>query len=599
MGLSSIPGEETKKQTDCETATKDLRDRQDNDWALVRLDSQEYLIPKSEGEWEQIVTNRAAAEFYKITDYLSYARRKLFIPIKDEDRKGRKDLTLTEQLANGCIYLADNLESGLPYQIESQSVLSFYRVIRGWSAIRFLLRENEDEDKLVPDVAIWDPRNTYWLVGKNRLVWVCYVSFRTKEEILDEYPGWNGTVGLQGKMGNTNKSQNLTAIYDVWAVEEGKEAQEGVIIGGEYVKEPEDIGLDYLPIRIKAGRSTPFISDTLHSDNIKYVGESFLASTRDLLPVESRLMSYEMTRASQLAKAPVIIEFDGSGNAQPPGMDVDPQVKGRIIYLDTSKGQKFSDRLIPPTGTDIGASISIMQRMLEMGGSASLSLGLPPYPETARATDIIAHIDLQKINPFKLGVESDIKWWAEEIVRQFKNGDFKEYEIEGRDESNNPYNVKVKPDKIDDNWRFQCELIPDLLRDKAANLAWIGEAMKLGLIGVETGRDQSQIVVNTDLESEKIAREQARAVFGIGKMEAFMAFVKDYAKDPTPQNRFLLAFAFKNLQEALTPQQPQGPQRPAQIEQNAAAVPDDIRQAAQRQIPQTATAQGAPPQRVI
>ena len=236
------------------------------------------------------------------------------------------------------------MDSDLPYQQVSQNLFSFYRVFRGWTSQRFILREEEDGDKLISDNAIWDPRNTYWIPGKKRLVWVCYVCYRTKEEIEDEYPGWNGAVGVPGKTGDSDLGQKLTAVFDVWSIQKDEddqkgevEAEEGVIIGSEYVKDPEKIGLDYLPIRINPGRTTPLISDGLHDDNIKMVGESYLASIRDILPVESRLMSYMMTNASHLAKAPMIIKFNSDLAPQPPGFDKDPYVKGWIAIVDLAE----------------------------------------------------------------------------------------------------------------------------------------------------------------------------------------------------------------------------------------------------------------------
>ncbi len=594
MAISTSAADEVKKQIAVNTATLPLRERWDNDWALIRLTSALYKIPEEEGEWDNVVTNRAPAEFYKITDYLAYARRKLWIPIQSEDKKGRKELSQTELLANGCIYLADNLETGLPYQQKSQDALSFFRVARGWSASRFLLRE--EEGKLKPDTAFWDPRNTYWMTGRQRLVWVCYERFATKEEIQDEYKGWNGTVD----------HNNMASIKDVWSINldtdertEGGlkpgDAQEAVIIGNEYVREPKKIGLDYLPIRINAGRTTPLIRDALHKDNIVMVGESLLASTRTMLPIESRLMSYELTRAGQLSKAPMVIKFDSNQDPIPPGYELDPSVKGRTIFLDAAKGQEFSERLIPPEGSNIVNMIGMVQTMLMIGGLTSLTHGMGPYPDTAQGTDIIAHKDLEKMNPFKLGIESDYVWWAEEIVRQYKNGDFDDYEIEGLDGANNPFKAKIKSDKIDTNWKFKCELIPDLLRDKAANLNWVTSAIKSGLISTETARDQAQIVIDTDLESQKVAREQARSVLNIGPVEAVLAMVDDHIKSPTPQSRFILQYAMQKLVETMgggEQAQPGASAETASTGQgdSAVAVPDNVRQAAEAQ--QIAAQQG-------
>ena len=583
--ISTNPADEIKKQTECETATEPLRARWDADWALSRLDSEEYKIPTDEGTWETVISNRAAAEGFKIMDYLCYARRKLWIPIPDADKEKRKDLTLTEQLANGCIYLADNEESDNPYQQDSQSALAFYRVQRGWSAKRFILRD--EDDKLIPDIAIWDPRNVYWKMGKKRFIWVCYVNYRTEDEIKDEYHGWNG------KFDERNSIGKMMPVYDIWAINLDKDerngtkvgdAEEAVAISREYVKEPEKTGLDYLPIRIKPGRAIPLIHDD-KSDNIKYVGEGFLASNRQVVVNTSKMLSILMTSAKQQAKSPIVIEYDSTQGPAPSFGDKDPFVAGRTIFLDVAKKQKVAERLQPPTLDQILTVFNILSGEASIGGLSPVAWGQINQALPAQGIDILTHSTMDAIKPFKQGMELDYVWWASEIVRQFKNGDFKEYEIEGRDSSDNPFKVKVKPDKIDKNWKFQCELVPDLLRDKAANLAWVLSAIKGGMLSMESGRDMAQLVTDTDLESQKIAKEQADAVFNIGQVEAVIAKIKDYGKKPTMEDYFLLKYMMNQLGKAISPPQPPtnpggNGSMPVKETNNVMAIPEQIRQAA-------------------
>ena len=95
MPLSTDPQDEVKKVQDVINTTDELRTRMDDDWGLFRLDEEIYSIPTAEGEWDRVISNRAPAEGNKIIDYLSYARRKLWIPLTEEKHKGRKSLTST------------------------------------------------------------------------------------------------------------------------------------------------------------------------------------------------------------------------------------------------------------------------------------------------------------------------------------------------------------------------------------------------------------------------------------------------------------------------------------------------------------------------
>lgn len=501
--LSYIASEEVAKVTTAETRTSALRDRMDHDYGLFTLDTSLYYISESEGKWDNVITNRAASEGNKMIDYLSYARRMLWIPQTDETESERKRLTATEQLGNGCIYMADAINEDIPDYIDIQSALSFYKVIRGWSAGRYILRD--DDDKLIPDIAVWDPRNTYWHQGSKRLTWVCYVRYATEGEIRDEYHGYNGKLTTEaGSAGGYCK------VYDVWGFPEGKkEAHEGVIVGGEWVKEPEPVGMDYLPIRIRAGRSTPIIRDGERNDTMKHVGESFLVNNREMLPVESRLLTYKIHKAGIESKPARPVIYDSTKGELPPTWEK-PLDKGSLFPVDEGKGQKIGDPLLPGTEGHIDSSLQAWIGLENMGGLSPIAHGLGPVPDTAQATDIVFRATMDALKAFRMGVEKDLVWYAEESVRQYKNGDFDEYELEGYDKGNNRFRVNIKPDQIDDKWRFRCVLIPDELREKATKMGIADQAVKGGFMSVESASDQFQIVENPSLEQQKIDRDNAR-----------------------------------------------------------------------------------------
>ncbi len=493
----------------------ELNTRFDEDYKRFVLDPSMYLIPKTEGEWDNFISNRCSAEGNKIIDTLSYARRKLWIPLEDETKQGRNSLTATEQLANGVLFLIDNLAENTPEGQSVQASLSYFRPVRGWSAQRILLRM--EDDKLVPDYAAWDIRNTYWIASADKLIKVFYIRYADEDEVKFEYPSWTGTA---------QSTNDKVEIVDIWDCTD-KTAKEGVWIGNEWVKEPTEVKigdttLDYLPIRIRAGRSAPLIGD-----NLKNIGESFQVNNRGLYSTESRLISYEITRAGQLAKAPRVVVYDSSTGQKPEGFEKDPYTKGRTLYLDKAKGEEWVNAVPPPTGSEIVNSTNIVQGLEGIGGFSAVAYGVVNQALPAQGIDILSKSTSDIVKPFKQGVESDIKWLAEEIVRQFKNGDFGEYEFEGYDKSANRFKTKVKPDDIDVNWKFECELVPDLLRDKATNIGNAELAVKSGLMSKQTARDEFALVTDTDLEAEKIAKEQVEGIVQFKLRQYEAALLKD------------------------------------------------------------------------
>ncbi len=592
MPLKKEPGEELKKVKTCEDNTSNLRDRMDLTWSMCRLDEENYVIPTKEGEWDKYITNWATTEGNRMTDLLSYARRMLWIPIGKEDKRDRDAISMTENLANGALYSADEINADDPLYSGLQNLFAFYAVYRGWTARRLALRM--EEDKLIVDLAVWDPRNTYWHAGRRRLSWVAYQRFTTEQEAKDEY-GSN----IKREEGEIYSKTGFISVSDVWdCSEKGKPAEEGVIIGGEWVKEPEIVKvgatpLDYIPVRIKAGRSAPLIADD-KSDNIKMVGEDFLANNRLVLPILSRLMSYKMTASGKEAKTPRVYYWDStkSENTPPAEPEKDPYIKGRTFLVDRGKGEEVGGELLPGNAGAIDSMTGMVMGEASKGGMASVGYGVGNRERTAEGTDIVFQATMDAIKPFKMLTEDSLKSTAEEIVRQYKMGDFGKVELEGYDKGNNRFHAEIKSKEIDPNWHFECRLIPDILRDKQANVAIATQMVKSGLTSAETARDEMQIVTDTDLESDKIAREKADELFDIGAFKALVELIEDYARSKDPKTRLLLNHAFQRFMQSQTPpQQPQGEaEQPMQARRRGLTsrtaqptIPPEVMQAVQMQ----------------
>jgi hypothetical protein len=582
--------EELKKLETAQQLKYNLDTRMDTEFAIYRGDAEQYDIPKSEGEWERVITNRALVESNRVMDDLSYAARKLWIPVADEDHRDRAALSATEKTAIGLIYLADQINGDAPMSADIQSLLVAYRMLRGWSAVRFVLRE--EDGKLIPDIAVWDPRNVYWNEGKKRIAWCANVRYSTKSQVESEYKGWNGKADDNG----------LVTVYDVWDCSDGK-AEEGVIIDGEYVKTPQKVKvgsytLGYIPIRIKAGKAlsliAPYNSNTTNQ-NIEYVGQSYISNNKNLFSLESRLLSYQMTRAGELAKAPLIVEWDSTKEALPPAFEKDPSVKGRVVYLDISKGQRVAEKLTPPSGQEIMEIYNSVLGLLGIGGMNAVAFGRINQTLPAQGIDILSHAALANEMPYKKGVEEDFEWLAGEVVRQYKNGDFGDYEFEGYDKSNNSFYAKVKPKDINENWHFACQLVPDLLRDKIQMINAAAMAIKSGILSKSTAREDFQIVLDPDAEEKKVDREEAKAI--TGPVESLLAMVEDYASSirkgkVDPSVPFLLTYAYQKLNQITQPPQPMGQmpqmqpgnQRVAQNQNGIAppSVPQPVAEAAQQ-----------------
>ena len=326
-----------------------LVERMDLTFSKFRGDK--FSIPATEGKWENITSNRAQSEGWKMMNLLGGSRRSIYNEITNEDSKDREKLNFNELLVNGLLFSAERMRDGLPMTPFLQSEVAFYRVCRGWGSYRLLVMEDEGGYPYL-DLVVWDTRNVNYISGSNGLLKAYYERSVPKAQAQDEYPKFDFVADDKG----------MVRLVDVWDCivhrDKGqpltkKITKEAVIAGGEYVKEPVavkigDQTIDWLPIRIKAGGPIPLVSEIDNEgggdseDNIAKVGEDYLVNNRDMLDEESRAMTYKKTRAGLDAKMPTVIEYEGD---LPPEFKKDPYIKGGFIFLDVSKKQKVGDPL--------------------------------------------------------------------------------------------------------------------------------------------------------------------------------------------------------------------------------------------------------------
>lgn len=512
MPLSNNPQEEIKKLGQINNLTNSWRERMDKDWEKGGR-GEEFKMPEEEGEWEEVTSNRLKSEGWKIVNTIARADRQLFILTteeEDEKTKERQTISYTEMAVNGLLYDVDRIFDATPDMPMLQSQMGFYRTFRGTGTYRLVICEDDDEVPYL-DLAVWDARNVYWINGYRRLPWVCYIRYASKQSLEMQY-GWNGK--------GEDKNGMLT-VYNIFdCSERGKKAEEGVVIGNdkEWVKREQikvgGVGLDYLPIRIRAGGPYPMIKDG-HDDNIKFLGESYIANNRLLADLESRILTYKMTRAGMEAKMPQIVEFDSSkGTKLPPQFDKDPYVKNRFIPLDKGKGQKMGDPIQMAQGNSIELMRADLHRMENRGGLSEVAYGeYSDVAVTATGTDILSQATREHIWPFISGCEDDFVWIAEEIARQLKMGSFKEIPARGFDYRGNWYNKPISPDKITDEKHFACKLRIDSVRDEATKSAMLMQEVGSGVRSLREGLEHYQLSKDPDRSIKMIEEEMASKMF--------------------------------------------------------------------------------------
>ena len=507
--------EEVAKALAIQGRTQLWRDRMEDDYELFRLEK--FVIPKREGEWENFTANLARVLGDYVVDNLSDARRRLWIPIDNESKAKRKDLSDTERLAIGLILMADSLLAGIPECVDVQSALVWDAAIRGMTISRVFLYE-EDGD-VIPDIAIFDPLNTTWVSGSRRrgLLWVNNERFINSDDAKDKYGVEDSSV---------DPKTGKVSVRNVWDVDE-----EGVIIDNEYVMK-EKHGLDHIPIFIRPSGSTRLVQSTRHQDTMIDFAESIYASTRNIYEPLHRLWSYFMTSAGRAAKNPIIIEFNSDLDPEfnvKDSINIDPMEKGRITLLDKAKGQEVKDVMPMPDFSHVQFMLQGLMSQFGMGGVSAIAMGEVNQYMPAAGVQILTHSARRRLNATRINVEKQFEWIANEFVRQFKDGEFKDIQVFGTDASNRFFETEIKATKVIKG-KFRCQLRPDLPQDKLTDMGIAAEAIKSGVLSPTTARDMTGLVDDPDLEQEKIDQFNAYQVAEVALWKMSAALDKDGQK---------------------------------------------------------------------
>ncbi len=545
MSIDTEVGKELAILNNIRTHREKLIERMDLTFSKFRGD--QFAIPKEEGVWENVTSNRAQADGWKMINSLASAQRQLFIEAKTEDLKDRGKNNSNELLVASLLYSAERLRDGLPEAPQLQAEMSFYRVVRGWGAYRLLVMEDDDSNPYL-DLAVWDPRNVYYISGRTGLLKVYYERSVLKAQVVDEYPKFNGKEDDKG----------MVNIVDIWDCSD-RITKEAVIASEEYVKEPETVKvgnktIDYLPIRIKAGGAIPLVSEidtatTDPTDNLKKVGEDYLVNIRNLIDAESRLLSYHMSAAGEEAGEAMVLEWDSTKKDMPKDWNNEmrnPRGKKSVTFLDVGAGQKVGDLIPQAAGSRVQIALSILQEKLNTGSLNPIAFGEGSASETAFGVDIRNRNTREHISPFKMGLEGDFVWVGTEGVKQYMAGSFKDNQLfEGYDSKAQWFSQKIKISDLEENKIFKCKLIPDELRDRAAHSRMALE--EAPMLPLRERLDFHQLSDNPDRSIEILWQEQADQMFSTPALNGYLAMVKDYAKHPDKDKQIKLQHAFNKL----------------------------------------------------
>jgi len=491
-----------------------LREQQEKDFSL--WGPYKFQMPKKEGKWEEVTTNSPKILANKILGLLMASRLQLFIEVEEEKRKGREKLSNTEKLANGAIWLADREATKVPSGKKLQSTLSTYAVLKGGTVKSVYWYMNGD--KPVCDIKGYDPTYCQWIEGGNDILWFCHRDYVTEDFLKHTYKK-ELTEGFSYGKGD----RILT--YTFWDDDEWK-----VSINGEYI-DGERHGLGYVPVNIRSCGPAPYIQSENDSNTMKWSWMSCFANNRDIYDLESKMLSIESSKAIESGKIKIAGEWDSEKSAGnlPDGIEKLGYSSGgrnEIVMFDAAKGQKFGGMVQPPSNVVVDQFLTRIRGMDVIGSIDPIAFGQMTRSGSGALAAELRAAALEFINPFKDCVQEDFVWVAEEVVKQFKNGEYEKVSIEGVDRGKNreqrKFHIDLEPKDIEEK-RFDCNLVADRLRDEVQELGAAIQKVSYGLSSRRTAMLRHNIVEDPDREQDIMDEELAAQdpVFMYDKMAKY------------------------------------------------------------------------------
>ena len=354
---------------------------------------------------------------------------------------------------------ADLLQPTIQDSIFGQSLF------RGRSAQRCLLIRDMFSGKTTADVQDWDPRNVYWDMGPNGLLWACEKSYKSRSNLMVEY----GIDPAENEYEPQDNDQDKSyAVYDFF-----DEATNCVIVEGNIeLKKATPHGMPRVPVIIDLAETRPLLSanEQDERDYESHYGESFYRSSRQMFDEQNQVFSIISVLTGRSIKQPIIVTSrDGSLT-----LPEDPWVTGQETSLSTDEQQSIAPLQQMEMAREAGPFMGLVSSMMQRGtfpanlfGSLNGTGGLSGYALTQLRQGVEA-----PLTPHIRSSERMIRKIFQLFVDAYSSGLFDTMELSGH--LQNPqksfFYEQIPPQALQTPGSIEVELIPSLPQDDASKV---------------------------------------------------------------------------------------------------------------------------------
>lgn len=373
------------------------------------------------------------------------------------------------------------------------------------------IRELSPQTRTFVDVQDWDPRNTYWAMGKHGLRWACHKSWKTAEDIFAEFG-----VKLEGEDVEGEEDQTrLFAVYD-WLDETHNQVVMDTI---QVLKKRTPHGMGRVPADIRMVGTIPLFqanfqhgisADGFNTGSQKdfevHYGESFYSSSRAMFAQQNFILSIlaELSKRS-IAQGLKVFSADGSKS-----LDADPRETGAESALKTGQ-----EDIVPIPPMEMIKEAATLQgtiaQMVQRGTFPASVFGELAFQLSGFAVKLLQQGQESPIGPATKTVATAIRGILNILAGAYVSGNFDLMTLSGRmqDVGGTDFEQEFPIDKVKAGGLFEVELVPQLPQDDQSK-AVLAQTLAAGPVPLADMRFiRENVLMFQDVEAvERAVQEQ-------------------------------------------------------------------------------------------
>jgi len=311
-----------------------------------------------------------------------------------------------------------------------------------------------------PEIDDWDPRNVYYEVGRDGLLWACHKTKKSASSLKDEYDLSDDDLPDRG----LNNDDPEYWVYDYLDTEENQV----ILENGLLLKEPTIHGMTRVPVSIGIVGALPVFQAEGEDYTAEY-GQSVFHANRAMFDQNNFMLSIMLELAARAINPPVVYESrDGSL-----ALDNDPRISGAEVSLSTQN----EERIVPIPSVEMtretGVFLANVQQMVQRGAFSHLAHGEigGAIPSGFAINQLRQGMEIPVMPTIK-SMMVGLKDIGDLLADAYATGEFDTMTLSGKtqDPTRSYFSEEITAEMLNDAGNLEVLIEPTLPQDNAAKV---------------------------------------------------------------------------------------------------------------------------------